>query len=212
MLLKVNIENISISHASDIYEIMKQMFKRERRLNKDKEHFWVIALNNANNILNIELVSIGSTSNTIVTPMEVLSIPLQKRAVGIILVHNHPSNRPEPSEEDKKVTDRLIQACKLMNTPVLDHIIITKNSYYSFKSSGLLDRLQASNNYVLPYDLETQYHKETQEKLEQIVRQMLQDGQPIENIMKWTLLNAQEIESIKKESIKKETDTDVKTN
>ncbi|NEJ83041.1 DNA repair protein [Rhizobium leguminosarum] len=202
------------------------VLKREKKLNKAKEHFWVIALNNANRILNVELVSTGSTSNVIVRPMEVLSIPLQKRATGVILVHNHPSNHLEPSEEDKELTDCLIQACRLMNTPLLDHVIITENSYYSFKSSGLLDRLEASNKYVLPFELEKQFHdeleeeikrieqeskkkikeslkigeeiglKKGEEKIEKIARQMLKDGIPMEHITKWTGLTEEEIQKI----------------
>lgn len=77
-------------------------------MDKGKEHFWVLALNNANKILSLELVSLGSVSSTIVKPMEVLSIPLQKKAVGVILVHNHPSGSLEPSEADKDLTDLLI--------------------------------------------------------------------------------------------------------
>ena len=168
MELKIKIEKITIHHALDIYEIMQMVFKREEKLNQGKEHFWVIALNNANRILNLELVSIGSTTQTIVKPMEVLSIPLQKRAVGVILVHNHPSGSLKPSEADKDLTDRLIQACRLMNTPVLDHVIITEHSYYSFQESGLLDRLEASNKYVLPYDLEKQYHQEMQAAIKEV--------------------------------------------
>jgi DNA repair protein RadC len=144
------------------------VLKREKKLNTAKEHFWVIALNNANKILSIELVSTGSTSNTIVRPMEVLSIPLQKRATGVILVHNHPSGRLEPSDEDKELTDCLIQACRLMNTPVLDHVIITENSYYSFQASGLLERLEASNKYVLPFELEKQFHDELEEEIKRV--------------------------------------------
>ena len=100
--------------------------------------------------------------------MEVLSIPLQKRAVGVILVHNHPSDSLQPSAGDKDLTDRLIQACRLMNTPVLDHVIITEHSYYSFQESGLLERLEASNKYVLPYDLEKQYHQEMQAAIKEV--------------------------------------------
>jgi len=227
MKLTVNIETLTIHHSADIYEIMQLILKREKKLNKAKEHFWVIALNNANRILNVELVSTGSTSNVIVRPMEVLSIPLQKRATGVILVHNHPSNRLEPSEEDKELTDCLIQACRLMNTPVLDHVIITENSYYSFKSSGLLDRLEASNKYVLPFELEKQFHDELEEEIkrveqeskkkikeslkigeeigfkkgreqevEQIARQMLKDGTPIDHIVRWTGLTEEEIQKI----------------
>ena len=238
MKLTVNIETLTIHHSADIYEIMQLILKREKKLNKGKEHFWVIALNNANRILNVELVSTGSTSNVIIRPMEVLSIPLQKRATGVILVHNHPSGRLEPSDEDKELTDCLIQACRLMNTPVLDHVIITENSYYSFKSSGLLDRLEASNKYVLPFELEKQFHDELEEEIkrveqeskkkvkeslkigeeiglkkgeeigfkkgreqevEQIARQMFKDGTPIDHIVRWTGLAAQEIEKFKKE-------------
>ncbi|MHB9147791.1 MAG: JAB domain-containing protein [Candidatus Amoebophilus sp.] len=168
MKLTVNIEKLTINHALDIFEIMQLVLKREKKLNTAKEHFWVIALNNANRILNIELVSTGSTSNVIVRPMEVLSIPLQKRATGVILVHNHPSGRLEPSEEDKELTDCLIQACRLMKTPVLDHVIITENSYYSFQTSGLLERLEASNKYVLPFELEKQFHEEMEEEIKKV--------------------------------------------
>jgi DNA repair protein RadC len=174
MKLTVNIEQLAIHHTSDIYQIMQLVLKREKKLNTAKEHFWVIALNNAKKILSIELVSFGSTSNTIVRPMEILSIPLQKRATGVILVHNHPSGRLEPSEEDKELTDCLIQACRLMNTPVLDHVIITENSFYSFKSSGLLDRLEASNKYVLPFELEKQFHDELEEEIKRVEKESKQ--------------------------------------
>lgn len=127
-----------------------------------------MALNNANRILNLELVSIGNATKTIVKPMELLSIPLQRRAIGVILVHNHPSGSLQPSEEDKDLTDMLIQARRLMNTPVLDHVIITEHSYYSFQESGLLERLEASNKYVPPYDLEKQYHEEMQPAIKEV--------------------------------------------
>ena len=68
--LTVNIEQLAIHHTADIYEIMQLVLKREKKLNTAKEHFWVIALNNANKILSIELVSFGSTSSTIVRPMD----------------------------------------------------------------------------------------------------------------------------------------------
>ena len=171
MELKIKIEKLTIHHALDIYEIMQLVFKREQKLNQGKEHFWVLALNNANRILNLELVSIGSTTQTIVKPMEVLSIPLQKRAVGVILVHNHPSGSLQPSDADKDLTDMLIQACKLMRTPVLDHVIITEHSYYSFQESGLLSRLEGSNKYVLPYDLEKQYHEEMEEAIRAVEKE-----------------------------------------
>jgi len=171
MEVKLKIEKLTIHHALDIYELMQLVLQREQKVAQGKEHFWVLALNNANKILNLELVSLGSVSSTIVRPMEVLSIPLQKQAVGVILVHNHPSGKLTPSEEDKDLTDRLIQACRIMNTPVLDHVIITAHSYLSFKETGLLERLEASLKYVPPYELERQFHEEAQAAIREVEKE-----------------------------------------
>ncbi|TDG94536.1 JAB domain-containing protein [Cardinium endosymbiont of Culicoides punctatus] len=169
MELKLKLKKLPIHHASDIYKIMQLVLKREKKLHKDREHCWIIALNSSSCIINIELICIGDAMETnVIKPMEVLSIPLQKRATGIIIVHNHPSGDLRPSKGDKDTTDRLIQACKLMETPVLDHVIITEYSFYSFKDSGLLDRLEASNKYILPYELEEQYHEEMMEEIQKI--------------------------------------------
>ena len=89
----------------------------------------------------------------------------------MVLIHNHPAGTLEPSEEDKDFTDKMIQACRLVNTPVLDHVIITENSYLSFKETGLLERLEASNKYVLPYELEKQYHEEAQAAIQEVEKE-----------------------------------------
>lgn len=74
--------------------------------------------------------------------MEVFSFALQKRAVEIILCHNHPSGELKPSEGDKDASDRLIQVGIIVDTEVLDHLIISTKSYLSFKYTGLLDELK----------------------------------------------------------------------
>jgi hypothetical protein len=121
----------------------------------------------------------------------------------------------EPSEEDKDVTDRLIQACKIMNIKVLDHVIITENSYYSFQASGLLERLEASNKYMMPYELERQFHEELQEEVKRLekeskkkIKESLKKGeeiglekgrkQEVEQIAKQMLQDGQSIENIMK--------------
>ncbi len=209
MKFKVAIDKISIQHPLDIYEIMQMVLKREKKVHQGKEHFWVLALNNANRILNLELITIGSATRTIVEPMEVLSIPLQKKAVGVILVHNHPSGNLQPSETDKDLTDLLIQACKLMRIPVLDHVIITEHSYYSFKETGLLERLEVSNKYMLPYDLEKQYHQEMEAAIEveqqeskkkviEIAKGMLRKGYGSDVVRELTGLSKAELEELLK--------------
>lgn len=164
MSIKIPIEKIRILHPLDVYEMMQIVLKREEKLDKGKEHLWVVSLDAGSRILSLELVSMGSKQRTVVEPTEILSIPLYKNAAGIMLIHNHPSGRPEPSKDDEEMTDRMIQACRLVNVPVLDHVIIAEHSYYSFKASGLLDRLEASLNYVPPYEIERQAHEDGREE------------------------------------------------
>ena len=83
----------------------------------------------------------------------------------------HPSGKLNPSEADEDLTDQLIQACKLMKTPVLDHVIITERSYYSFKESGLLARLELSKKYVLPYELAEQHYQEMKAAVEESIEE-----------------------------------------
>lgn len=199
-------EKIKVYSAADLYPIMQRILLRESKTDRNREHFWTVALDNANRILNIELVSMGTIKATLVDPMEVLSIPLQKRAVKLILVHNHPSGELHPSEADKDLTDRLIQACLLMQIPVKDHLIITEQSYYSFAGSGLLEILEKSEKYVPPYILKKRYEEaiakygEKQIRKEQTLefaRRMKKEGYPIDDIVKITGLRKATIVNLK---------------
>lgn len=131
-------KNKRIFNFYDIYEIMQLILSRENKVDQNREHLWTISLNSAHKILNIELVSMGSVKKTVVEPMEVFSVPLQKRAVKLILVHNHPSGDIIPLDDDKDVTDRLIQVGFIMDVPVIEHLIIGDKIYYSFAEQGLL--------------------------------------------------------------------------
>lgn len=144
-------DKIRVSTASDVFGIMQRILLRESKRSRNKEHFWTISLDNSHRIINIELVSLGTVNKTLVDPVEVLSIPLQKRAVKLIFVHNHPSGQLDPSEEDKDITDNLIQAAQLMHLEVIEHLIISEESYYSFALTGLLEELRASLKYVPPF-------------------------------------------------------------
>ncbi len=208
-------QKIKIGSSADIYRVMQKILLRENEIDRDREHFWVISLNNAHKILNIELISIGTVNQTLVTPMEVISVPLQKRAVKLVLVHNHPSESLMPSEQDKDITDRLIQVGRIMNIPVLDHLIITEHSYYSFADAGLLATLAKSEKYVPRYELEERREKERLEKhrrqierateaakkasAKSLARLMKKDGEPVERIMKYTGLSKGSIRQLKVE-------------
>ncbi|HEX3030739.1 MAG TPA: DNA repair protein RadC [Bacillota bacterium] len=104
----------------------------------DREQFRTVLLNTKNQVLELELVSVGSLSSSIVHPREVFKNPLKKSAAHLILVHNHPSGDPTPSREDIEVTNRLMEAGKILGIEILDHIIIGDNKFTSLKEEGLL--------------------------------------------------------------------------
>lgn len=104
----------------------------------DHEEFWVILLSKSNRIISKERISIGGVSATIVDSKIVFSKALDKLASGIILAHNHPSGNLSPSSQDVELTRKLCAAAKLLDMRILDHIILTNNTYYSFADDGIL--------------------------------------------------------------------------
>ena len=106
---------------------------------EDKEHFAIVVLNTKNHILAMPDISIGSLTASVVHPREVFREALKYPVAGIILLHNHPSGDPSPSREDIAVTGRLVKAGKILDIPVLDHIILGNNRFVSLKERGLLN-------------------------------------------------------------------------
>jgi len=184
-------EKIKVLNSDDVYGIMQRVLLRENKIDQNREHFWVIGLENNNRILFIELISLGSVNKTIAEPMEVFSFALQKRAVKIILCHNHPSGELKPSEADKDISDRLIQVGIIVDTEVIEHLIISDRSYLSFKDIGLLDELKQSTKYVPKYVLEQRIKKEAseiakrKEKIE-IAKTMKRANEDVEKISAFT--------------------------
>jgi DNA repair protein RadC len=105
---------------------------------KAKEHFKLILLNPRNKIIGISTISIGSLNASLVHPREVFKDAITHSAASVVLAHNHPSGDPEPSEDDLTITKRLIEAGKILGIEVMDHIIIAKNGFLSFKERGLV--------------------------------------------------------------------------
>lgn len=109
-----------------------------RLMNEQREHFAVILVNAKNRIIGMPIISIGSLTASVVHPREVFKSAIKHTAAAMILVHNHPSGDPTPSKEDIITTKRLVEAGKLMDIPVLDHIIIGRNKYISLKEKGVI--------------------------------------------------------------------------
>jgi len=105
---------------------------------KTREHFVAIYLNARNELLFRKHIFIGTLNASLVHPREIFSEALRHNAASVILVHNHPSGDPEPSEDDLEITKRISEAGKIMGIDVLDHVIITKNKVFSFKEKKLI--------------------------------------------------------------------------
>ena len=106
----------------------------------EKEYFVIFYLDSRNQEIKREIISIGSLNANLVHPREVFEPAVRDLAAQIILAHNHPSGDPEPSEDDITITKRLIEAGKIMGIEVVDHIIVVKNGFFSFKEKGLLEQ------------------------------------------------------------------------
>ncbi|MCJ7806877.1 MAG: DNA repair protein RadC [Clostridia bacterium] len=113
------------------------LFMEELRYKK-KEYFKILLLNTKNHVISREEISVGSLSASIVHPREIFSIPMRKSAASVILIHNHPSGDPSPSQEDLEVTRRLVDAGNILGIAVRDHIIIGDGCFFSFREKGLI--------------------------------------------------------------------------
>ena len=103
-----------------------------------KEHFYVVSIDVRNKIIDIDRASEGTISSSLVHPRETYLCAIKRRAAQIIVAHNHPSGDKQPSEDDIKITRRLVDAGRIIGIELIDHIIVTQTSYYSFKENGTL--------------------------------------------------------------------------
>ncbi len=124
----------SISSPGDIFREVRHYATR------DQEQFIVLVLNGAHEVLNVFVATVGLVNKTLVHPREIFSDAIQRRGTAIAIAHNHPSGKLDPSEDDINVTKRILISGDILGIKVLDHIIFSSSSYYSFLEHGLMDR------------------------------------------------------------------------
>ncbi|WP_221931336.1 JAB domain-containing protein [Pedobacter westerhofensis] len=129
-------ERPKVTQSKDAYNILFHNWDQGRI--EMNEQFFILLLNRANNVMGMAEISSGGFSGTLVDPKLVFGIALKSCASSIILCHNHPSGNLKPSEADLTMTKRLVEAGKLLDLMILDHIILTKRDYFSFGDEGLL--------------------------------------------------------------------------
>lgn len=117
----------NVRNPEDLAAVVRRFLK-----NSDREVFLALNLNTQNEINSIHIVSMGSVDSSLVHPREVFKSAILSNASSIALAHNHPSGNLNPSEEDIKITKRLVEAGEILSIKVIDHIIIADNEYMSF--------------------------------------------------------------------------------
>jgi DNA repair protein RadC len=125
--------NKKIQASRDIFEYMVGRIPDE-----SKEHLFVLHLNTKNQIIKSELVSVGTLNAALIHPREVFKAAIKESSHAIILVHNHPSGDVEPSNADKQITEVLKKASAVIQIELLDHVIIGKTDWFSFREKGFL--------------------------------------------------------------------------
>jgi DNA repair protein RadC len=122
-----------IKSPQDVYNLLEPEMR-----NLDKEHFVCVFLSTKNQVINTEVVSIGSLNAAIVHPREVFKAAIKRSSASLICVHNHPSGDSSPSSEDIQLTNRLVEAGTIIGIEVLDHLIIGSDNFCSLKEKGFM--------------------------------------------------------------------------
>lgn len=131
-------EKVKVANSKEIWLVMRQILRRENKLLKEQEHFWIVGLDKQNRILFIELMGLGGKTFAPFSVKTALKMAIYKDAHSIIAVHNHPSGILVPSGADKELTQYLKHGAHFVEIPLKDHLIISEKGYYSFKEKKTL--------------------------------------------------------------------------
>ena len=127
------LEKDNIGGSKDAFQVLQLKLE-----DLPHEEFWIMLLNRANKVIDTKLVGRGGVSSAVVDSKVIFSFALESLASGIILAHNHPSGNLKPSNSDIRLTKKLVDAGKILDFPILDHIIVGDNDYFSFADEGLI--------------------------------------------------------------------------
>jgi len=114
----------------------------EKAIANDVEEFWVLALNSSLTLLEKKLLFRGTANSCLVHPRDLIKFVCAQNATSFVIAHNHPSGDPRPSTYDVEITKKFFHLSRLIEIPMNDHLILGKNSYYSFADKGQLAKLR----------------------------------------------------------------------
>jgi len=130
-----NFKKVKITNAKDAYDFSLNFWKTDIEL---FESFFLLILNRANNTIGYVKISQGGCVGTVVDVKLICKYMIESLSSGCIVFHNHPSGNLEPSEADKKITQKIKSALNILDINLIDHVISTKNGYYSFNDNGIM--------------------------------------------------------------------------
>lgn len=124
-----------VTRSSDANDILRDIWSD--RIDYIEE-FYILLVNRANKVLGFTRISQGGLSGTVVDPKPIFQAALKGNACSIILAHNHPSGNTKPSEADIRITGKVVEAGKFLELPVLDHLILAGDEFFSFADNGMI--------------------------------------------------------------------------
>ena len=128
-----NNNRLSLSNPEEIYKSSKYLF-----YDKKQEYFYCLYFDNKQRLIERKLLFMGTINKSIVHPREIFKEAYLLSASSIVCMHNHPSGDVNPSVEDIELTKALVEIGKVANIPIIDHIVVSNNSYYSFYENSIL--------------------------------------------------------------------------
>ena len=131
-----SVQNVKITNSKDVNDFVRTIYPVEINI---REAMLVLYLNNSNKTMGYSIAGIGGITATVVDIRLILRDALLTQSTNIILVHNHPSGSLTPSEADRQMTDKVRKAAEVMDIKLLDHLILTEDTYYSFAEYGVLN-------------------------------------------------------------------------
>lgn len=126
-------KNVEVRNSNDAYNAVKPYYR-----DWSKEYFYLLSISRGNVVIKIDRIAIGGLSGVVVDMKIIANTLIRNGASSCILVHNHPSGKLLPSDQDKQITSKAKKAMEVLDIKVLDHLIVTESSYFSFADEGIL--------------------------------------------------------------------------
>jgi DNA repair protein RadC len=147
-------KQLLIESSDDLAKIMRQILMRENKLSRLREHLWTIGLNEEFKLLFVELIAFGIPAKDQVQPTEIYKLPIAKDAKYLYLCHNRKTDDMSAQDDDKALTDRMIQVGRIIGITVFDHIVINARAedHLSYEKIGVMDELRKSLLWVPAYE------------------------------------------------------------